>query len=503
MSRIDDLLIQLNNESKYNPLNESFDFDSIYKRFLSLREQLLASNGLTNTSLSEDQLALIDEVKHININDSFRVVTYPNIHHEKKYKIDASIIFNFVMRQIDENASSGGENFNATDVVQQAISYTLKYLIGSTPAKYITIDEFKKEYQTYVFGSYKKVQVKPRIIPLTILADRNPIIISYIDNKLLVGQINRLTDYSKKVDADFKRLLRNDESLKYILNSYMSCIERSIRALVNIYKIIRNTFIELQHEYFNIFNQIKRINNINRVYIESCIKTNNYLHTLNEAINKFDTLNESVTEEDGNVLEYDINNLWDEFMNIIQDKLSTSRNIRDTLYKHIYLVSKFYGDKTYNIFIHKGLYSIDDLLIAKIKSFINNISIENSDNLNINEVSKKLSNMFYSDKEIDDINILRRSIRNDIIGDYSNYEVNIDQLSNNVLKLLATLTYINDYYYKTVFENNKNIITNKYKESIYYIRNILIGTTIIVDSIYFSILDLLQEFITILLEYLQ
>ena len=49
MSRIDDLLIQLNNESKYNPLNESFDFDSIYKRFLSLREQLLASNGLTNT----------------------------------------------------------------------------------------------------------------------------------------------------------------------------------------------------------------------------------------------------------------------------------------------------------------------------------------------------------------------------------------------------------------------------------------------------------------------
>lgn len=490
MSRVDELLSQLNECSKFDPLNESFDIGTISDRMNTLKAKLLTSVGLINATLDEERINMIKEVKLIPVDQSFRIVTYPNIHFEKKYNIDASVLFSFVMKKINEHANKNdGSYFDKTRTIQEAIAYTLKYLTGHTPSKTLTVDDFRKEYQLYTFGSFKKIQMYPKVNTLAILAQRNPYIVSYIDNRLLFRQINNLNDYSRKIETDFSKLLKSNPDLKYILSSYMDCIERSIRALVNIYKIIRNTFIELQNEYFIIFKQIIRIDQANkgRVFNDCCIETNKYMKSLNESIENFENSgnynNESISKTMGI-----------EFISMIQNKIEISRKIRKSAYNKLGLLSKSDFSEDLSLTTYDGLFKPISLNVKKYIDSIDNL-ISSSD---ISDLVSKSSLILY-DKEINgDINKLRLNINNDIKGDMKTQNVSLDNILSIIMNLLSLCEYIdNNYYQKIISKISFDSETNDL-EKCNYIKNIIIASMSIMDTIYFNIIDHLRYFAVIM-----
>lgn len=495
--KTDELLTELNNISNYNYMNEAFDIESIGDRLNNLKNYLLTSNGLRNATLSKDDLNLIKRARMTTIDGSIRVVTYPNIHSEQNYKINASVIFDFVMKRISEHAktysnSTSPKYFDATAVVHEGISYTLKYLTGKTPSKYITIDDFKREYQFTAFGSFRKVQLYPNIPRLSILAQRNPLIISFIENNLLYQQINSINTYSKKIENDFIKLLKNNNDLKYVLNSYMSCIERSIRALVNMYKIIRNTFIELQKEYFSVFKQIVKMDDMRsgRIYGECCTIMNDSIKTLNENISKIEQMNESSNMINNNYID---KNLCDKLNDMIKQKNEISFNIKNEIFKNLDLIAKINPLDNYVLLIPDGLAknNIDKL---NIKKYIDSIEYLLYSTDNIYDLVNKSSNILFSTCE-KDINNFRKNITNFIIGNIDLKNINFDTLTKNVLNLIDYIDYIDNNYYKKINDNLNNIISQK---SINFIKNILIGNMCIVDSIYYNILELLVYFIKLL-----
>lgn len=488
MSKTDELLAQLNECSKYNGLNESIDRYEVGDRFLRLKKDLLSSVGLTNAVLDDNKLSIIREVRSVPINPSLRVVTYPNIHFDKKYNIEGLVLFEFVLKKINEHANSNNRlSFNTTDVVQEAISYTLKYLIGKTPSKQITIDEFKREYQLYAFGSYKKIQLRPKVIRLISLANNSPYIISYIDNNLIYRQINNLTEYSKKVEKDFDKLLKNDPNLKYTLNSYMGCIERSIRALVNIYKIIRNTFIELQNEYFSIFRQIIRVNKVKfGAYKECCDETNNYIKSLNENIENFENSSDIH-------IDFESNAMGIEFIKMIQKRIDQSDEIINSTYGSLGLVSKLDCSNKYTLNVPNGLYNINSL---NIKDYINSINKLLNDCKDLSELSIKSSNILCNKIVFNDINDLRIYLLNNIYTDKTNINIELDLLINNIINLLSLANYIKNNFYLKLLNTSFSMIDdlNKYN----YFKNIMIGVLSIVDTIYFNVLNNFKWFIDLI-----
>lgn len=490
----DKLFIQLNDMSNSNFLNEAFDLDSIAVRLNNLKGQLLTSSGLRNATLSTSDMELMRKARMAVVDSSVRVVTYPNIHAEQNYKINASVIIDFVMRRISEHAKiNSDKHFDATATVQEGISFTLKYLTGKTPSRYLTIDQFKREYQLYTFGSFRKVQLYPKVLRLSTLAQRGPLIISFIENNLLYQQINSLNSYAKRIENDFLKLLKNNENLKYALNAYMSCIERSIRALINMYKIIRNTFVELQREYFNIFKQIINMNNIRSgsIYGECCTISNDYIKILNESIENMKSLNESIDSEIINDTKSDMyNNIKNKFNEMIDKKSNISSEIKNHIFKNLDRVSKIDPYEEYSLIIPDGL--LRDMSNINIKKYIDSIEyiIYSTDNLS--DLVNKSSNVLFGNSDINDINNLRKTITDSIIGNIDLKKVNFDKLTENVLKLIDYTEYIDNGFYQKI----NNYINNK--KNIDFIKNIIIGSICIVDSIYFNILSMIQYFINAL-----
>ena len=487
-TKVDKLLSELQEVSKYNPINESFDISSISSRLNNLKNSLLVNIGLGSYVLSEEKQKLLQEVGTISIDPSFRVVTYPNIHFEKKYKIDASIIFNYVLKRINENANSGGDNFDATAVVEEGISYTLKNLIGKTPAKRINLDDFKREYQLYAFGSYRKILVTPKVIPLTMLAKKTPITISYIENALLYKQIKNLNDYSKKIESDFLRLLKNNPSLKDILNSYMSCIERSIRALVNIYKIIRLTLVELENEYFSIFRAIKRIHEIQYGnYNESFSEINNIVNNEKRVI----TLNEAVS-----INQIDI----DKMINEIKHSFNIMKiNKRAKVYTFLYdVLPKCMGsltqlDKDMSLNIPLSKYVVNSIDVNKlyynikqlIKISLNIVDPDKFYNISKNDINfeAKINNLSYSlsyynkiifnsNQPFSNINDFLRKLSSNLNEIEDN--VTVDTLLENILVIRDIIELLfTEYYIKILdlYENQLNNVTVDNKSLLLYHKN--------------------------------
>lgn len=474
MSKTDELLSQLKKQSKYNPLNEGFDLDSIFDKLNTLKDSLINASTMSNMKLNKSDLNILKQIRSLNIDPTLMVFTYPNIHNEKKFKINANILFDFVMKKISTHANSNRNiSFDATAVVEEAISFTLKYLTGYTPSRRITIDEFKQNYKLYAFGSYTKMEIYPKVNVLLTLAYKTPITISYIDNHLLFKQINNLNNYSKKIKDDFIRLLKNNPDLEDVLSSYMSCIERSIRALINIYKIIRSVFIELQREYFLIFRQLIRLNNFNSsVYNECCNETHRFIKQFNNT----KSLNENTNL---NILNNSLNTMGIEFMTMIKNKISIFENIKDSIYKNIGLISKLESNLELEIKIPKN--SIDNYKILNIENYFN--SIDKLFKYDTSEFISKSSSILLN-KNINDFNILIKDIKNIIIDNTIIVKINIDNLTNIILNHLNILNYIYNLY------NNINLYDN--------INNKII-LNIIIDSIFFNILENLQNIINFIL----
>ena len=487
----DKLFTQLNNMSNLDSLNEAFDLNSIAVRLNNLKGQLLTSAGLRNSTLSTSDMELMRRARMAVVDSSVRVVTYPNIHAEQNYKIiNASVIVDFVMRRINQHAKSNSNaHFDATATVQEGISFTLKYLTGKTPSRYLTIDEFKREYQLHAFGSFRKVQLYPKVLRLSTLAQRNPLIVSYIENNLLYQQINSLNSYAKRIENDFLKLLKNDENLKYTLNSYMSCIERSIRALINMYKIIRNTFVELQREYFNVFRQIISMDNMRsgNIYGECCSITNDYIKILNENIENIKSLNESTDSEAINDIKLNIKN---KFNDMIDKKSDISNKIKSDIFKNLDKVSKINPSEEYSLPIPDGL--LNDMSNINIIKYIDSIEyiIYSTDNLL--DLVNKSSNVLFGSSIESDINSFRKTIMDNIIGKIDLKNINFDKLTENVLNLIKYIDYIDNNYYQKIYNYTNN------KKDINFTKNIIIGSMCIVDTIYFNILSLIQYFINII-----
>ena len=493
--KTDNLLSELNNISKYDYINEAFDINTIASRLNSLKDSLLSSNLFTNNKFRPEELELIKKARMASVDESIRVVTYPNIHYDQKYKINASVIIDFVLKKINDHAKSNSKPFNVTETVQEGISFALKYLIGKTSSRYLTLGDFKNEYQLYAFGSYRKVEMYPKIFTLITLVNRSPSTISFIENNLMRQQINNINTYAKKIENDFVKLLQNKPDLKYILSSYMDCIERSIRALVNMYKIIRNTFIELQKEYFNVFRQIVRIDESRtiRLYNESSMITNDYIKFLNENILNIESLNEN-TITDKYEFEIDLNNeIKNTFNMMLNKKTDISSKIKNDVFKSLELVSKIDPYKEYELNIPNTLIDIPNINIKKYIDSLNDIT--NSCE-NINELVLKSSEIIFNDNiKFSNINKLRKYMSKLILGETGLKTFNFDILVKNILVFINCITYIENNYYNKINEYLK--LRNE--KNINFIKNIIIGYMSIIDTIYFNILSLIQYFINIIL----
>ena len=406
MPNTDELLNKLKKETELTHLNESFDFSNIVSKIGNMASDFVDSMNLSSFSLSNSENELIYNVRHIYIDPSWRIITYPNIHNDNKYKIETSIVFNYVMNKIKQNAKDEELSFNPTDTIEEGISRCLKLITGITPKSRITIDEFKYYYQMRVFGSYTKSLIQPKMYKLLSLAKRTPLIISHIDNNLINNEIRSMDKYKKEIAKDFKQMIKNNPMIEKRCDTYLSCITRAIRVELNIYKIIRNTMIQLHREYMYIFRELMRLNAINNESISSVPWLNYTLKMYSDICN----LNESV--EDYGTLYNSFTNRFNEF---ISDKSKDIQNLKNAIG---YAAEQKDGFTKFCLSFPRGLIEFCDVDI---------------DNIKFNEIDPSNANEFISNYNKSILNVSE-----DRVITYKD----LDIITENSLKIINKLNTI-------------------------------------------------------------
>ena len=153
----------------------------------------------------------------------------------------------------------------------------------------------------------------PNTLLLSRLYERSPYIVNYIDNRLIFNHISNLKKYYSLIEKKFNEIAKTKPNMSVSLEGYLSCLDTSIRNTLIMYKAIRSTFIELNAEYKNIFNEILSID-------QDLQKQNLDESTVNFYNSIF---------EDVNNLNIEINSLETLFKSLI-DKFNTESKINST-----------------------------------------------------------------------------------------------------------------------------------------------------------------------------
>ena len=283
---------------------------TIVDRLLQLEARLSGTIGGTPITISSTDKALIDDVKKIRINHDYRICTYSNIHNNKKYDIHAQCNVDYVIEAILKHIDNPKSTFNPKQINEEAIAKTFHKLTG---VKYedetMSTDEFRYEYRSVAFGGFKKKMQLPNTLLLTRLYERSPYIVNYINNRLIFTHISNLKTYYSKVEEKFNKIAKTKPDMSVSMDSYLSCLDTAIRNTLIMYKAIRSTFIELNAEYKNIFNELLSIDRElqDQSLDESTVNFYNSIfedvNTLNEEINNLETLlNESIENNENTKL---------------------------------------------------------------------------------------------------------------------------------------------------------------------------------------------------------
>lgn len=331
-------------------------------RILQLQARLSGAVDGSPISITAKDRELIDKVKQIRINYDYRIVSYSNIHNQKKYDIHAGCNVDFVIEAILKHMDNPSDTFNPKRINEEAICKTFKKLTNTSYIeKSMNTDEFRYQYRSVAFGTFRRVMVLPNVIQLTKLYERTPFIVNYINNRLIFKHINSLNTYYKSVEEKFNKLAKNDPNLNTSLNRYLACLDTAIRNTLIMYKAIRSTFLELNTEYRNIFGELIGIDNelASKSLDESTVKF------YNSIFSEVDTLTETINNC-GSTLNEDTSN---------NKKVELSNNISKSFKS---LVSEFETEAVIN-------YNRRRITLENIKDVYGIISrISNEDLININ-----------------------------------------------------------------------------------------------------------------------
>ena len=348
---------------------------STVDRVLQLGARLSGGIGENPITISSTDKALIDKVKKIRINSDYKISTYSNIHNTKKYDVHAECNIDFVIEEIINHIENPKSTFNPKLINETAIAKTFHKLTNvSYEDKTMSTDEFRYEYRSVAFGGFKKVMQLPNVLLLSRLYERSPFIVNYINNRLIFSHISNLKNYYSKIEKKFNEIAKSKPNIATSLDSYLSCLDTAIRNTLIMYKAIRSTFIELNAEYKNIFNEILSIDRElqDQNLDESTVNFYNSLfediNTLNEEINNLEiTLNESITNN--------------EDIKLSKEQISKSKSFKS-------LIDKFNTNSNINS-------SARDIALNNIKDYYGIISrISNEDLVKIDREYKIYSNLF-------------------------------------------------------------------------------------------------------------
>lgn len=263
--------------------------DSI-DRILKLQSRLSGNANCSGYKLSENDKHLIEQAKRITATTAHRVYTYPNINRERVYDIHAGCNIDFVMEKIIYHINHPGGDFDSKKINEEAICKTFKKLTKSSyTSKYMPINEFKNNYKSFAFGTFRKKLVTPKPTVIAKLFDKSPTIISYINNKLIFEHINNLKPYYKEIQVEFNKHAKDNPNRHISLNGYMACLDVAMNNTLIMYKAIRQTFYDLNTEYRYVFGELIKIDRELRHLNESIDFSTDELFTniklLNESIN--------------------------------------------------------------------------------------------------------------------------------------------------------------------------------------------------------------------------
>ena len=459
---IDNLLSILNKTTKQcsdvSTLTETPDAKStIMDRILGLSKSLVDKiDSFGSAYLSDIDIELINKVKNIPVTSSYRVMTYPNIHNEKKFDIRAGVLINYVLDKIDASLKDSAVDFDPYKINREAISYTLRVLIGRTPSPELSVAEFKEEYRLYAFGSNTKILMYPKVHIIIPLLKRAPYIINYIDTKLIYRHIRSLKEYANQVEDRFSKLTRSRPELSNQLNKYVECIEMAIKNVLKLYKAIRLVFEELIMEYRSILRQIIELNND----MTESINYDSITGFVNSSIKDFKSLkdvsvlNESLDTLDQNQKE-SLTKLESitKVQKIFSDKYFNHIGRMDDMYKAIVSNSCLISDINEPISKNKifTILSVNKPINNNILNILTEYMNSRVNPLDSSSISDLLTNIFKDTEYMDciydgeDKNIIGKTlanISNKMIGNKDYINLNIEILANNLIKIPNMLTEI-------------------------------------------------------------
>lgn len=304
-TKIDNLLNELSETTsrcdELTVLSESMDSDNlgiIQKRLFSLQNTLLDCMATHNPMyMTPDTIELIKKVRNIQVTEEHKVMTYRNIHNEKKYEVQAGVMINYVLNKLDYNFTNNIE-FEQKDLLEEAVAYTYKKLTGETIGRSLEIGLFREKYRLYALGGSQRVSIYPNINTLIKLATNSPYIINYIDDRLIYRHVRSLKNYANELNHRFGNIVRKNPKLKNKLNRYISCIETAIKYITRMYKDIRIVMNELDVEYRRIFREIITIDNsLKTSELNESATFNPVIFNLNSIYKESDNLVNSILTE--------------------------------------------------------------------------------------------------------------------------------------------------------------------------------------------------------------
>ena len=476
ISKMDKLLTMLESATvetdKYSTsLNEEIDI-KLASVFDKVNSFINVFPRVSSSYKTEELHQLINQVNSIHLDGGYRASTYPNMQiGVASNTLNVTSLFDFVLNEIKKHSAKPSQTFNPTHINQKAIANACKQCTGKMPSELMTLPEFKYQFQLAVFGGFNKIIVIPNLNRLTNNALRVPIMIKFIDNRLIHQHISQLKKYKSDLEAEFDSLEAKDPSLTKYFNAYADAIGLAIENTLRIYKIMRNVYTQYDIEFRNVLRNIVEHNKSNN---ESAIETNlletaNFISSAVKPLRKIssnisEVLNESASPDTDYNISESLNNFLADFKERAfatkEDRLKIrTRYLTEMglVTKRLNLVDAFVRNnpdiqiQTYSNI--NRLFDIEELekQLSKNAQFLTDI-LEHCDKYSNKDIKFFIKEMIPSslqhcipDSEVNFIGVLLTQISQMICGDNRYIHPDIYVISQNIVSIPNYLGIIDSH----------------------------------------------------------